>query len=124
VTSLLARFLFDVFGFVCFVFFVVNPSAWIRIAAPDLFMASRSGPEEMPARLAVNKSVLVLKIIFRQFGFPPWRRINRSVRWTTLSHRFARGGEPLGTLTHPQVQTVTRLALYDLRGGPANPKST
>ena len=87
-------------------------------------MASRSGPEEMPARLDVNKSAVVSSLFFGQFGFPPRRRINRSVRRTTLSHRFARGGKPLGTLTHPQVQTVTRLALYDLRGGPANRKST
>ena len=49
--------------------------------------------------------------------------MNESVRWTTLSQRFARGGKPLGTLTHTQVQTIARLALYDLRGGPANPKT-
>jgi hypothetical protein len=87
-------------------------------------MASRSGPEEKPARLDVNKSAIVWLRIFPQFGFPPRRRMNESVRQTAFSHRFARGGKPLGTLTHPQVQTVRRLALYDLRGGPANRKST
>ena len=94
-----------------------------RIAAPDLFIASRSGPEEEPARLGVKKSAVVLPLIFRQFGSPPRRRMNRSVRRTTFSHGFARGGKPLGTLTHPQVPTATRLALYDVRGGPANRKS-
>ena len=87
--------------------------ASFRIAAPDLFVASRSGPEEKPARLGVNKSAVVSPLIFCQFGSPPRRRMNRSVRRTTFSHCFARGGKPLGTLTHPQVQTVTRLALYD-----------
>jgi hypothetical protein len=86
-------------------------------------MASRSGPEEEPARLAVNKSAIVSALTFRQFGSPPRRRINESVRQTALSQGFARGGKQLGTLTHPQVQTLARLALYDLRGGPANRKS-
>lgn len=43
---------------------------------------------------------------------------------TALSQSFARGGQPLGTLTHPQVPTVARPALYDLRGGPDQPKTT
>ena len=103
--------------------FVENVRLALRIAAPDLFITSRSGPEEKSARLVVNKSAVVLSLFFSQFGSPPRRRMNRSVRRTTFSHRFARGGKPLGTLTHPQVRTVTRLALYDLRGGPANPKS-
>jgi len=85
-------------------------------------MPSRSGPEDKPARLGVNKSAVVCAPTFRQFGFPPRRRIMVSVRLTTLSQRSARGGKPLGKLTHTQVQTFARLALYDLRGGPANPK--
>jgi hypothetical protein len=85
-------------------------------------MASRSGPEEEPARLDVNKSAIVRPPVFGQFGFPPRRRMNGFGRSTTFSQRFARGGKPLGTLTHTQVQTFERLALYDLRGGPANPK--
>ena len=86
-------------------------------------MASCSGPEEMPARRAVNKSAVVRPAVFHQFGFPPRRRMNESVRSTTLSQRFARGGKPLSTLTHTQVQTFARLALYDVRGGLANPKN-
>jgi len=100
-----------------------NFAAWNRIGAPDLFIGSRSGPEEKPARLDVNKSASRRACARRQFGFPPRRRMNESVRWTTFSQRFAWGGKPLGTLTHTQVQTIARLALYDLRGGPANPKT-